>query len=78
MFAIEYKAAADLMQGSAKALTETISMLATTADAVLMIDSELMLRIILNQIRDDWIRTSDLLRPMQTRYQAAPRPDLLA
>ena len=25
--------------------------------------------------RDDWIRTSDLLLPKQTRYQAAPRPD---
>ncbi len=25
--------------------------------------------------RGDWIRTSDLLRPMQVRYQAAPHPD---
>ena len=26
--------------------------------------------------RDDWIRTSDLLNPIQARYQTAPRPDL--
>lgn len=26
--------------------------------------------------RDDWIRTSDLLHPMQTRYRAALRPAL--
>ena len=26
--------------------------------------------------RDDWIRTSDLLHPMQTRYRAALRPEL--
>ena len=25
--------------------------------------------------RGDWIRTSDLLNPIQARYQAAPRPD---
>lgn len=25
--------------------------------------------------RDDWIRTSDLLHPMQTRYRAALRPE---
>jgi hypothetical protein len=27
--------------------------------------------------RADWIRTSDLLTPSQTRYQAALRPELL-
>ena len=27
--------------------------------------------------RRDWIRTSDLLLPKQTRYQAAPRADIL-
>ena len=27
--------------------------------------------------RADWIRTSDLLTPSQTRYQTAPRPELL-
>lgn len=27
--------------------------------------------------RDDWIRTSDLLHPMQTRYRAALRPELM-
>ena len=26
--------------------------------------------------RDDWIRTSGLLHPMQTRYRAALRPEL--
>jgi hypothetical protein len=26
--------------------------------------------------RDDWIRTSDLLHPMQARYRAALRPVL--
>lgn len=30
----------------------------------------------LNECRDDWIRTSDLLHPMQTRYRAALRPEL--
>jgi hypothetical protein len=25
--------------------------------------------------RDDWIRTSDLLHPMQMRYRAALRPE---
>ena len=28
--------------------------------------------------RDDWIRTSGLLHPMQTRYRAALRPELKA
>ena len=27
--------------------------------------------------RSDWIRTSDPLHPMQVRYQAAPRSDVL-
>ncbi len=27
--------------------------------------------------RGEWIRTTDLLRPMQVRYQTAPRPDKL-
>jgi hypothetical protein len=27
--------------------------------------------------RDDWIRTSGLLHPMQTRYRAALRPEFL-
>ena len=27
--------------------------------------------------RDDWIRTSDHLHPMQVRYQAAPHPELI-
>ena len=26
--------------------------------------------------RDDWIRTSGLLHPMQTRYRAALRPEI--
>ena len=28
--------------------------------------------------RDDWIRTSDLLHPMQARYRAALRPELFS